>query len=393
MFTYHISKKLLNYLIKRNASLKLKLFTSSKDISPSRIIDLPLSGAKYLDGADSPTDIRKCISHDSRHLSVTGRSNLELRCGLFISPMTKRNNEKQFDISNCNGFMYQSHLDRQRDELAFDLLSQPCPTDTSSTFSTVSDVTACFSDSSNSSVATSIMPFYQQIGRGRDQYTFFLNIKSANFIQALLSAEGTVTTLQSESRTKAFLRYQLFGEVYNIPLDHNKPFDITRSYFSFRGNKKDILDWISLQPKLRLSVITYSQADKELEIGYSLIPLQNQFVTQMPQGKLFSKDVLPYRSHPIYDRKNKLVLQSKVTIANLNVQSGLCPYWFDNGQDSSTNIGVEIENKNVYLNLNQTEEQYPNPTKHSSCVLKHGKGHHATKATNTGKQTKSVTIR
>ncbi|KAG2173880.1 hypothetical protein INT43_005300 [Umbelopsis isabellina] len=306
--------------------------------------------------------------------------------------MTKRYDEKQCCTNSSGEFAYHDFLDSRRGEEALDILSQPCLSATSSTFSIVSDATACFSDSSKSSVATSIMPFYQQIGRGHEQYTFFLNIKSANFVQALLSTQGVAIKLQSEFRAKAFLRYQLFGEVYNIPLDHNKPFDITRSYFSFRGNKKDILDWISLQPKLRLSVITYKQGHQELEIGYSHIPLQNHFVTQMPQGKLFSKDALPYRSHPIYDRKNKLVLQSKVTIANLNVQSGLCPYWFDNEQDARANTAVEKENNNVYFNPNQTDELYPNAAKNSSYVPNHTKRYQSTKPTNTTKQIKFVTI-
>lgn len=382
MFIYHLSEKLLRYLIKRNAILKLKIFSNSKDISPSHIYDLPLSEARYFEGADKSTDIRKCISHDSRHLAVTGRSNLELQCGLFVSPMTKRYDEKQCSI-NSSEYVYHDFADSRRSEKALDILSQPYPSATSSTVSITSDATACFSDSSRSSVATSIMPFYQQIGRGHEQYTFFLNIKSANFVQALLSAQDIALKFQGEFRTKAFLRYQLFGEVYNIPLDHNKPFDITRSYFSFRGNKKDILDWISLQPKLRLSVITYKQNNQELEIGYSLIPLQNQFVTQMPQGKLFSRDSLPYRSYPIYDRKNKLVLQSKMTIANLNVQSGLCPYWFDNEvQDTFANTAVKKENKDIYSN----------PTKHNLYVPNHTKRYPATKATNTAKQIKFVTI-
>jgi hypothetical protein len=98
--------------------------------------------------------------------------------------------------------------------------------------------------------------------------------------------------------------------------------------FNLRGNKSDILEWLAHQPKLRLAVIIRNHDGKEPELGYSWVPLSNVLVE--PADKLH-QELVPFRSFPVYDCKNRLVLQSKTSIASLNVQSGLLPNWVNNG--------------------------------------------------------------
>ncbi|GAB5591962.1 hypothetical protein Unana1_06862 [Umbelopsis nana] len=126
-------------------------------------------------------------------------------------------------------------------------------------------------------------------------------------------------------------RYTLLDQVVNVAFQHGKPASNPRTQFLVHGHHKDILEWLNHHPKLRVAIYLRDKSvQEELEVGYSMVSLTNMAMKHIHPDKVSFQEALSNRNVPIYDRKNRLVLQSKSSIASLNLQTGLFPNWVHN---------------------------------------------------------------
>lgn len=343
--TYYLSSKLFKYLVKQNAKLRLKIYYASRPKSPCHVFDIFLSDARYLQQVGSTTNIQDHILHELQHSSVTGKYNLELQCGLFVvnmpkevvnMPKEKQQQQQPYGYANNT---YNRVSSKNASNCVTQRKTTPITSCTSdSEDSLMSHLTADFSVISKSSAASSVPPSYQQIGNGQEQYTLYFNLISTNFVNnlSLASVTNENVVLLPQQHSKITFRYELFGETINTVFEHGKPMDYTATHFYFRGNSAEIYEWLHCQPKLRVSIfVRDGQSGQATEVGYSMVSLGNIFKRGFQANKGSFQALPTSRSVPIFDRKNRLVLQSKTSISSLNFQAGLFPDWVHNEAEIS----------------------------------------------------------
>ncbi|KAH8547974.1 hypothetical protein BGW37DRAFT_546042 [Umbelopsis sp. PMI_123] len=324
--TYCLSAKLLKYLVKYDANLRLKLHAKTLSDQHFHIFDMSLCDAKYLKDTRNTNEVQHYLTYEAPYIPITKHCNLELQYGLFVVDMP----EKVEPFSHSNDTVYQdihricqNSISRNEPTQNPEIISAIHSED-----SIISHVTGDCSTVSKSTATSSIPPSYQQIGNGRDLHTLYFNLVSTNYTIPLSVTNTKNDAAHYHNAPKAFCRYQIFGELFHIKIHNGMMADNSQLYFQVRGSRQDVLDWLSSQAKLRIAICIMDRKGREVEVGHSVVSLASIFVAMDGQQSFHNRT--PNRNVPVFDNQNNLVLQSKTSICSLNLQAGLFPNWVYN---------------------------------------------------------------
>ncbi|KAI8578730.1 hypothetical protein K450DRAFT_281407 [Umbelopsis ramanniana AG] len=323
--TYCLSAKLLNYLVKQDATLHLKICPTTPTDRHCPIFDMSLRDAKYLQDTGDASEVQQYLEQGAPYIPVLKKCNLELQCGLFVVDMPEKLESNLQNMHTIHPQILQSGANDTSIMDATESTETVYSADHSED-SLLSHITGDFSTISKSSAASSIQPTYHQIGNGRDLHTLYFNLVSTNCTIPLSKTNAA----NGKEASKSYFQYRLFGERCRINIHEGAAVGNAQMHFQVRGDRHDILNWLNSQGRMRISICIEDSYGQEVEIGHSMIALANIFVPIVPDGKQSFYNRAPNRNVPVYDHQNRLVLQSKTSISSLNIQAGLFPNWVYN---------------------------------------------------------------